>query len=285
MILLFQETVSGNTQAKAQTLWEIIVEQFKQFAKIIPNLAGALAVILIGWIVAKLVAGIIKRILQKSKVDKLADKLNDIDLFSKANVKIVPSTLFSKLLYYSIMFIVFILATDVLGMKSVSDLMAGLLAYMPHLLSAFLVFIVGVLVADFIKNIVLTTCTSLAIPAAGLISNIVFYFLFLNVTMIALTQAKINTDFIQDNLSIILAGVVLAFAIGYGFASRNIVASFLSSFYNKDKVKPGDIIGIGGIKGKVVEMDNTSIILQTKDRKVVVPLSKLDSETFEIFEE
>ncbi|MDZ4679340.1 MAG: mechanosensitive ion channel [Saprospiraceae bacterium] len=281
MILLFQET----SVAKVQSIWEIIAEQSKQLAAIVPNLAGALAVILIGWLVAKLVAKGVKRILQKSKVDKLADKLNDIDLFSKANFKIVPSTLLSKLLYYLIMFIVFIAATDVLGMQSVSDLMTNLLAYMPHLLSAFFVFIVGVLVADFIKNIVFTTCNSLAIPAAGLISNIVFYFLFLNVTMIALTQAKINTDFIQDNLSIILGGVVLAFAIGYGFASRNIVASFLSSFYNKDKVRPGDIIGIGGIKGKVLEMDNTSIILQTKDRKVVVPLSKLDSETFEIFEE
>lgn len=261
------------------------MEQLEQFAAIIPNLAGALAVLLIGWIVAKLVTKGIKGLLQKSNVDKLADKLNQIDLFSRSNFKIVPSVLLSKLLYYLIMFIVFIAATDVLGMQAVSDMMTSLLNYLPHLLSAFLMFLIGVFIADFIKNIVLTTCNSLAIPAASLIANVVFYFLFLNVTMIALTQAKINTEFIQDNLSILLAGVVLAFAIGYGFASRNIVASFLSSFYNKEKIKPGDVIRIGDIKGKVLEMDNTSIVLQSEGRKVVVPLSKLDSEAFEIFEE
>ncbi len=279
MILLFQDNID-----QTQSLWEIIKEQFYKLAAIIPNLASALALFIAGWLIAKLVAKGIKKILQKSNVDKLADKLNDIDLFSKANVKIVPSVLLSKLLYYIIMFIVTIVATDVLGMQAISDLMTSLLNYMPHLISAFLVFMVGVLIADFIKNLVFTACNSLAIPAAGLISNVVFYFMFLNVTMIALTQAKINTDFIQDNLSIILAGVVLAFAIGYGFASRNIVASFLSSFYNKEKVKPGDVIQIAGIKGKVVEMDNTSLVLQSEGRKVVVPLSKLDSETFEIFE-
>ncbi|NUO00931.1 MAG: hypothetical protein HUU01_09995, partial [Saprospiraceae bacterium] len=58
--------------------WEIITEQFNQLAAIIPNVAGALAVVLIGWMVAKLVAKGIRRILQKSSVDKLADKLNDI---------------------------------------------------------------------------------------------------------------------------------------------------------------------------------------------------------------
>ncbi len=265
--------------------WEIIMQQFHEFAAVLPNIAGALAVILVGWVVARLVSKGIKRLLQKSNIDRLAAKLNDIDLFSKANFRIVPSTILSKLLYFLIMFIVVIVATDVLGMQVVSDLMTNLLNYVPHLLSAFLVFIVGVMVADFIKNIVLTTCVSLAIPAASLIANIVFYFLFLNVTMIALTQAKINTDFIQDNLSIILGGIVLAFAIGYGFASRSIVANFLSSFYNKEKIKPGDVIRIDGIKGRVMEVDNTSIILQSEGRKVVIPLSKLDSETFEIFED
>ena len=196
----------------------------------------------------------------------------------------MPSVLLSRLAYYILLFIFVIAAVDVLGMEAVSSLMSDLLNYIPHLLSAFLVFVVGVFVADFIKNIVLTTCNSLGIPAAKVIANVIFYFLFLNIIMITLSQAKIDTDFIQDNLSIILAGVVLAFAIGYGFASRQLVANFLSSLYNKDKVKIGDVIGIEGLRGKVIDIDSSSFTLEAEGRSVIIPLSKLSSESIEIFE-
>lgn len=263
---------------------KIVEELLLNFAAVIDNILGALAVLLIGWIVASLVARVTKRVLKGIGIDRLAERLNQIEIIHKANLNIVPSIFISKILYYLLFFIFIIAATDVLGMEAVTLLMGNLLNYIPKLLSALLVFVVGVLVADFLKKIVLTTCQSLGIPAAGTIANVVFYFLFLNVIMITLSQAGIDTNFIQDNISILLAGAVLAFAIGYGFASRQIVANFLSSFYNKEKVKIGDVIGIEGVKGRVVEVDNNAFTLQSEDRKIVIPLSKLASEKIEVYE-
>lgn len=262
---------------------EIVKEMLLSFAAVIPNFFLALIVFIIGWIVSKLVSKFVRRLLKTIGADKLAERLNEIEIIHKSNLKIVPSVLLSKILYYILLFIFIFAATDVLGMEAVSRLMGDLLNYLPNLISAFLVLIIGIFLADFIKNIVLTTCNSLGIPAANVIANIVFYFIFLNVAMITLSQAKIDTDFIQDNLSIILAGVVLAFAIGYGFASRQLVANFLSSLYNKDKIKVGDIIGIEGVKGEVIEIDSASFTIKVEDRKVVIPLSKLSSENIEIY--
>jgi hypothetical protein len=263
---------------------ELLREMLSNFLALVPNFFLALLTFIIGWIVSKLVAKFLLRILKTIGADKLADKLNEIEIIHKTNFKLVPSVLLSRLAYYILLFIFVIAAVDVLGMEAVSSLMSDLLNYIPHLLSAFLVFVVGVFVADFIKNIVLTTCNSLGIPAAKVIANVIFYFLFLNIIMITLSQAKIDTDFIQDNLSIILAGVVLAFAIGYGFASRQLVANFLSSLYNKDKVKIGDVIGIEGLRGKVIDIDSSSFTLEAEGRSVIIPLSKLSSESIEIFE-
>jgi len=263
---------------------KLLREMLSNFLALVPNFFLALLTFIIGWIVSRLVAKFLRRILKTIGADKLADKLNEIEIIHKTNIKLVPSVLLSKLAYYILLFIFVIAAVDVLGMEAVSSLMSDLLNYIPHLLSAFLVFVVGVFVADFIKNIVLTTCNSLGIPAAKVIANVIFYFLFLNIIMITLSQAKIDTDFIQDNLSIILAGVVLAFAIGYGFASRQLVSNFLSSLYNKDKVKIGDVIGIEGVRGKVIEMDSSSFTLEAEGRSVIIPLSKLSSESIEIFE-
>ncbi len=261
----------------------IVEELLIKFGAAVPKFLGALAVVLIGWIIARLTARFTKRVLKTIGLDKLTERLNEIDIVYRSKIRIVPSVLLSKLLYYVLFFIFIIAATDVLGMEAISNLMSDLLNYLPHLFSAFLVFIVGILVADFLKGIVLTTCNSLGIPAANIISNVVFYFLFLNIVMIALSQAKIDTEFIQDNLSIILAGVVFAFAIGYGFASRQIVANFLSSLYNKEKIKIGDTIGIEGVKGEVIEIDSSTFTILSENKKIIIPLSKLSSENIEIY--
>ena len=254
-----------------------------QLGTAIPNLVGALLVFILGRILARLIAKLIKNILAKIGVDKLAERLNDIEIVEKSNIKIVPSILISKIVYYILLFIFIIAATDILGMPAVSQLMTDLLNYIPNLISAFIVLAIGLFVADFIKKIVQTTCKSLGIPSGNMIANVVFYFLLLNIIMITLSQAKIDTDFIQDNLSIILAGVVLAFALAYGYASRNLTANFLASFYNKNIVKEGDIIQIDDVKGKVIKIDNSTIRIQAEDRIVLIPIHKLTSEKIEFF--
>ncbi len=265
-------------------LIDILWKQVEAMIGFLPNLIGFFLIILLGWIIARIVARIIKKLLKSIGIDKLAQRLNDIDLIQRTKFEIVPSVLLSKLLYYLILFIFLIAAVDVLDMPAVSSLMAGIMNYVPNVLSAIMVFLFGLFIADALKNLVLTTCRSLAIPAAGIISNVVFYFLFLNVIMITLKQAELQTDFMEQNISIILAGVILAFAVGYGLASQSLMSNFIASFYNKQKINIGDKIAIDGVNGEVVAMDNNSITLKSNEKRIIIPLSKLNTETLEIFE-
>lgn len=268
-----------------QDVGTTILEQLKNLAAVIPNLIGAVVVFLIGWIIARIIAKIVGRFLRSIRLDQLAEKLNEIEIVHKSNIKLVPSIVLSKLVYYLLLFIFFTAAVDVLGMTAISDLMTGVMNYIPNAISAIFVLVVGILLADALKNIVLTACKSLNIPAASLIANVVFYFIFLNVVMITLKQANLQTNFMETNISIILGGVVLAFAIGYGFASQGLMTNFIANFYNKDKVRIGDTIGIEGIKGEVIDVDNSTFTLKVEGRKVVFPLGKLTSEKYEIYEE
>ena len=266
-------------------IWITIRDQLYLLLEIIPDLIGALTVLLIGWIVAKVISKIVKRVLKTIRIDHLAEKLNEIEIVHKSNIQFVPSILISKLIYYLLIFVFFTTAIEVLGMSTISDLMTSIMNYIPNIISAMIVLIVGILVSDFLKNIVLTACKSLNIPAANLIANVVFYFLFLNVVMITLKQANLQTHFMENNISIILGGVVLAFAIGYGLASRSLMSNFIANFYNREKLRIGDTIRIEGVKGEVVDMDNSTFTLKTKESRVVFPLSKLTTERYEIFTE
>ena len=261
---------------------QLLDELIRRATQAFPNIVFALLIAIVGWIVAKIIARIVRKVLETLQVDRLADKLNDIEIVNKANFKILPSQVLSKLMYYLVLIVSFIAATDVLEIEAVSKLMSDFINYLPSLFSAVIFFIIGLLVADFAKGIVLTTCQSLGIPSAKVISSIVFYFLLLTVTMSALDQAKISTDLINSSFMIIIAGVVSSFALGYGLASKDMMANFLASFYVKNKFEAGDKITIDGIEGQIEAMDNKSFVLKTLDSKVVFPLSKLAQDKVEI---
>ena len=265
-------------------LLNILGNLINQFVNAAGNVVMAALVALIGWIVARVVARVVGNLLKKIGIDKLSERLNEIDIISNSNFEIVPSKVLSKMLYYVILIIFFMAATDVLAMPAVSQLMKDLVGYIPYLISALIVLVIGVLLADFLKKIVLTACQSLGIPSAKLIASFAFWFVFMTTAVSALSQAQIDTTFITSNLSVILAGVVLAFALGYGFASKEMMANFLASFYTKEKFKIGDVIQIEGIKGEIIEIDNSSFVLSAEGRRVIIPLSKLTTEKIEIFE-
>ena len=261
---------------------ELTSELFNKVIQVTPKIIFSIVIVIIGWIIAKIVARIIKKVLESIKIDSLADKLNEIDVVQKANITIKPSAVISKVVYYLGFFMSLIIATDTLGIDSITNLMTDFINYLPNLFSAVIFFLVGLLIADSVKDLLYTTCKSLGISSASAISSIVFYFLLMIVTMSALDQARISTDLINDSFLIIIAGVVISFALGYGLASKEMMANFLASFYVKNKFEAGDRITVEGVEGQIETMDNKSFVLKTDNKKVVFPLSKLAHDKVEI---
>ena len=264
-------------------IFEIVEEVLLRFASALPNVVGAIAILLLGWILAKIVSKALEKIFETIKVDRLGDKINETEFATKAKFKIKVSTFLSKLIYYLLMLIFVMMATEVLGMVVVSDMVSDLISYLPRLLSAIVLFVLGIYLAEFVKNIVLAACNALAIPSAKVIATFVFYLIFLTLTISAMAQASIDTALITSNLTVILGGVILAFSIGYGFASRDTMANFIASFYSKSKVKVGDMVSIDGSSGKVIAMDSISLTLQADGKIIIIPLKKLTSEKVEIY--
>ncbi len=262
-----------------------LIEVLGDLLKVLPNVIAALAVLFIGWLIAKLTSRIIERLFKAIKLDALAEKVNDIDILQGAEIKIKPSIVISRVVYYIIMLIVIAVSADFLALKILSTQVEGLIDYVPKLITAGLIMVMGLLLSNMVKELVATTFRSIGMNSGSLISNIIFYFLFISIALSALKQALVETGFIENNLTIIISGIMLAFAIGYGYASRNVMANFLGSLYSKPKFRVGEIIRVKTTKGKIIGMDNTSLILRTGDaRRVVIPLSLLTQEEVEIFE-
>lgn len=251
---------------------------------VIPALIKGVVILIVGLILAKILYRLILRFLGAIGVDKLADRLMSIEMFEKANFDLVPSRIVASSVYYFIIIIFSMAAVEAMGLKIISDLLKDLIEYIPNGVTAFIVLIVGIFIADAVKKVIASACRTLGISSGNLIANVVFYFIMLNIVLIALRQAKLQTKFMEDNMSILLAGVAGAFAIGYGLASRHIMSSLLASFYNRDKFHIGDEISIDGMRGEVVTINNNTVILRSlsEDSEFVIPYSKVATEGVEI---
>lgn len=262
--------------------FEILKNLLLKFTSTIPNIVGAIVIAIIGMILAKTISKLVERLLKAVNIDKLADKLSDIDVIQDNNINLKPSLIISQVVYYTLLLIFLIMATDILQMTVVSQLIKDLISYIPSLVTALLLVILGLVIANILKKIIVSVCKSVGIPSSNLIGNFIFYFVFLTALITALAQAKIDTDFIKNNISILLSGGVAAFAIGYGLASKDMMSNFLASFYSRRHFNVGDTVKIGDTIGKIVYTDNSCVKIQSVEKLVIVPLHKLMKDEVEI---
>ncbi len=272
------------TPSFTDTLIETFNDMIKSFMGFFYNLIGAALILIIGWLVAKMVAAVTKTMLEKVGADKIGEKLNEIDAIKGLKLEIKLSSIISKVLYYFILIFMLRPAADTLGVPAISDMVKLLVEFIPKLISSALMLSAGIFLADALKNFVVTLCKSFNIAAGKLIGTAIFFFLLIIFVIQAVAQVGINTSLLESSFNLLVGGIIFAFAIGYGFASKEILLNIISSFYSKNKYKEGQTIEIDGVKGEIIAMDNTTITLKTLDSKTVFPLQVLQSKKVVIFE-
>ncbi|QMW01626.1 mechanosensitive ion channel family protein [Spirosoma foliorum] len=264
-----------------QNTFQNLINQFVEF---VPRIFGSMLILLIGIGVARLTAYIIQRVLGRVGFDKIGNRLNEISIIKQLKTEIKLSEIIAKVLYYYILLMFITAATETLGVAAITEMVSSLVNFIPKLVVAAIMLQVGVLLADTLRGAVVSVCQSFNIASGRLLSMIVFVF-FLTITIIsALGQAGINTELLESSFNLIIGGVIFAFAIGYGIASRDLMANILSSFYTKNKYKEGQIIQIEDAKGEIIKMDNLSLTLRTGDTTTVVPLQTLQMKKVEVFD-
>jgi hypothetical protein len=272
------------TLSFTDTLLATFNEMIRSFMTFFYNLIGAALILLIGWGVAKMVAAVTKKMLEQVGADKIGDKLNEIDAIKGLKLEIKLSSIISKFLYYFILIFMLRPAADTLGVPSISDMVKLLVDFIPKLISSALMLSAGIFLADALKNFVVTLCKSFNIAAGKLIGTAIFFFLLIIFVIQSIAQVGINTSLLESSFNLLVGGIIFAFAIGYGFASKEILLNIISSFYSKNRYKEGQIIEIDGIKGEIIAMDNTTITLRTEDSKTIFPLKVMQSKTVIVFE-
>ena len=273
-----------------QRLWDLFSESLRvfgeKFMETIPSILGAVIVFIIAWLLARLVSGGFERLLRTVKFDTFVERLNLTSFLQQAGVQLAPSTIIGRFIYWILVLLIIASAAETLNWTAVSYQIQRFLEYLPNLVTGILIFGIGAYISTLVRDFVRSGTSSLGISTGRILSTVIYYVLFIMVILTALEQAKVDTRLLSTNLLMFIGAILLAAAISYGFASREVLSNILAGFFNKRNFQKGMVIEIDGIRGKIIEMSNVAITIQTSDtERVVIPSHQLMTSKVKIIKE
>lgn len=264
---------------KLEEIKDIAIENFSTTGL---SLLKALLVLLFGWLFIKILLSILKKTFKAIKIDKLGDKLNDIEIIEGKKLNINISKIVLTTIKWALLIILLIVVSEMMGLSIISEEIGKLIAYIPQILSAAIIFVIGLFIANFVKKSIQSFFKSFELSGSKSVSQLVFFIILALVSITALNQAGINTDIITNNLNMIFGAFLVAFALAVGFGAKDVVADLMRAFYSRRLYEIGQKIKFKNIEGEIEAIEDITVVIKTKEGKVIVPIKELVENQVEI---
>jgi Conserved TM helix len=194
----------------------------------------AVLIFVIGWIVAKLIMVMITKMLKAIRIDSIAEETKVAEFLRKGGVKYTLSELFGVIIYWVILLGVLISALDLMALGGVANLLDKILAYLPSVIGAIIILILGIFIAAFIAAIVRAATANVGVNQSNMLSKIAQIAIIIFTVVIALDELKIGAVIISA-MNIILATVGLALGLAFGLGAKDTAAKLVAEWVDKLK--------------------------------------------------
>jgi hypothetical protein len=202
---------------------------FTEFFAWLPQLIGALVILLIGYIVAKLVGKAVHRLLQRSGFDGTMTRGQVGSWVRKITSS--PSRLLGTITFWAIFLGAVSLAVTALGIDALTDFVAAVYAYLPHVIAALLIFLVATAIAGGIAALVSRTMGDT--PTGKVVGTVAPGIVMAIAVFMILQELQIAEGIVMITYAAILGSLALAAALAFGLGGREVAGRMLEAAYVK----------------------------------------------------
>ena len=235
----------------------------------LPNLLEALALLVIGWVVAFVLRWLLHRF--GKGLDAILAVIHRWLGQEVTRPRWSVSILAGNIVFWITLAYTVSAAAEQLALITFANWVLGLLGYLPRvLISAFILFI-GYLISSGVRNIVMAVADASGfqhgLPLGHLASGLILAFtLLLGLSQLGL-DITVFSDIIIVAATALFGSVALAFGIGAGDAVRNIMASH----YVRKAYRSGQRVRIQGLEGEILELTPVAVIIETGEGAAWIP--------------
>lgn len=206
-----------------------------QLINFVPRLLAVVVILFAGWLVAKLVRVAVRRLLELTQFDKIAQKSGLESFMNQGTLNLSLSGIISQVVYWLVITLFIITGANILGLSEVAVLLQQLASYLPRIIVAIIVLIFGTLLARFVNRIVFTWLHSIQFERALVVSTSTEYGVQILALFIALEQLGLGMQLIYSLFIIIFGAVFLALALAFGLGGKEWAANKIAELEAKQK--------------------------------------------------
>ncbi len=206
------------------------------FAAFVPNLVGAIIVLIIGLIVAAGLGALVEKVFDAIRLDVFLKKIGLEPFFERAGMKIRAAYFLGRLVYWFVMVAFLLAVSDSLGLYALSQFLTSILNYLPNVIAAVLIMLAAVVLANVLRRLVSASVMSAKLHAAHFLGSLTWWSIVVFGFLAALTQLDIASAIIQSIVTGFIAMLALAGGLAFGLGGRDYATHLVNKL--KDRTEP-----------------------------------------------
>ncbi len=261
-----------------------LVETYEQFASHIiqntPQILGAIFLLFAGWILAlSLRAATRKLIGGFDWVFKRAAKTGSENQF---NLRSSYASIIGNAVYWVIILFFVAAAANTLGWKMFSGWMDNIITQLPSLIAGLLIILAGFLLGNGLKTATISTALTTGIEHGELLGRSVQVLVILTSIIIGAGQIGINVHLLSNTLIVSIGVLFFGGALAFGLGAKTLIENVIGAQYARKHCRIGENVVLGDLRGVLIEVTPTSMILETQEGRVIVPAKKFQEEVIQL---
>ena len=205
------------------------------FTSFLPQFLAALIVFTIGLFLAHWARKLVEGFLKVVHFHDLTKKIGAEAFWKKAEIKLTTTQIIGVLVRWFIILVFFIAAVDLLGLTTVSVVLTGFLAYIPHVVAAALIFAAGFIIANLVEGIIKGALATVDHEAAKPVSQLARWVVLVIALFTAISELKVAQGLVETFFTGLTWTIVLAVGLAVGLGAKDVVAKILDDWYDKLK--------------------------------------------------
>ncbi|MBP7215736.1 MAG: hypothetical protein KBA46_00455 [Candidatus Omnitrophica bacterium] len=211
-----------------------VLEQIGQF---LMEVLLVLLVMIIGWVIAKAIRAIVTRVLRLVKLDELSDRIELDAILAKGGIKYSLSEIIGVFCYWIAILITMVVAFNLVNLTVAAQLLQSVILYIPNIVAGVFILIVGMFLANLLRNIVQTAANNAGLAYATFLAKFTEVVIIAFAVLMTLDQIKIAQRISQITLTIVLASLGLALALSFGLGCKDIAGRYMNEWIERLKKK------------------------------------------------
>lgn len=235
-----------------------------------PRIAVGFVLVLLAFVVARLVERALRAALKRVRLDAAMGRLGADEAVRRIGISQPLSHVLARITYFLFLLLFLRTAADGLGIAAVSSAIGALFAYLPNVIAAAVILVLGSVAAQAAGKVVGRAAANSGIEFASSLGSLVTGVLMVVLGIMAVGQLRLDTEIVRVLVMGILAAVALAFGLSFGLGSRDVMRNILAGFYARKTFQMGEPLEIGEARGRLTAITPTQTILEDGDQIVAV---------------